>query len=57
MAIRPEAEGADAALQKRIREESCKIFSTVLGPGSDPAHDNHFHFDIRQRDGDYRICQ
>lgn len=57
LAIGPEAEGADATLQKRIREESCEIFSTVLGPGSDPAHDNHFHFDIRQRDGDYRICQ
>ncbi len=57
LAIGPDAEGGEAALQKRIREEGCEIFSTVLGPGSDPAHANHLHFDIRQRDGDYRICQ
>ena len=40
-----------------IRKDACKSFTTVLGPGSDPYHGNHFHVDVLQRKGDYRICQ
>jgi len=40
-----------------IRKESCKHFTTVLGPGSDPFHGDHFHVDVLQRKGGYRICQ
>jgi len=40
-----------------IRKAACTHFTTVLGPGSDPYHGDHFHVDVLQRKGDYRICQ
>lgn len=40
-----------------IRKGACTHFTTVLGPGSDPFHGDHFHVDVLQRKGDYRICQ
>jgi hypothetical protein len=40
-----------------IRKSACRHFTTVLGPGSDPYHGDHFHVDVLQRKGDYRICQ
>lgn len=49
---------AQAALQT-IRTAACGWFTTVLGPGSDAAHENHLHLDIQQHgaDGRYRICE
>ena len=44
------------ALQAAIRRTACTTFMTVLGPGS-PGHGEHWHFDMRQRRNDYRICQ
>ncbi len=46
----------EKALLKAVRTDSCKYFSTVLGPGSDPNHWNHFHFDLRTRKSGYRHC-
>lgn len=43
-------------LQAAIRRAACSAFMTVLGPGS-PGHGEHWHFDMRQRRNDYRICQ
>jgi len=43
--------------QSAIQKAACPIFNTVLGPGSDDAHSDHLHLDLRQRKGDYRICQ
>ena len=40
-----------------IRTTACTHFTTVLGPGSDAFHGDHFHVDVLQRKGDYRICQ
>jgi hypothetical protein len=40
--------GRKAKFMRRIREEACGPFKTVLGPGSDRYHKDHFHFD-RQR--------
>lgn len=42
-----------------IRTAACGWFTTVLGPGNDPAHRNHLHFDLekRGRDGTSRLCQ
>lgn len=40
-----------------IRKSSCTYFTTVLGPGSDPYHGDHFHVDVLRRKNDYRICQ
>jgi hypothetical protein len=40
-----------------IREGSCDYFTTVLGPGSNAAHATHFHFDLAERRGGYRLCE
>jgi hypothetical protein len=34
-------------------------FTTVLGPGTDPAHEAHFHFDsgLHGATPNYRICE
>jgi hypothetical protein len=47
----------EANFQSAIRKAACPIFNTVLGPGSDADHGDHLHLDLRQRKGDYRICQ
>ena len=47
----------EANFQSAIQKAACPIFNTVLGPGSDAAHGDHLHLDLRQRKGDYRICQ
>ncbi len=40
-----------------LRGSACGTFTTVLGPGSNAAHEEHFHFDLAARQGNYRICQ
>ena len=32
-----------------VRADGCQYFNTVLGPGYNYDHRNHFHFDIKQR--------
>jgi hypothetical protein len=39
----------DALFQAAIRTQACAYFTTVLGPGSDPAHATHLHLDLRSR--------
>lgn len=56
IAAQPES-SPEANFQTAIRKAACPIFNTVLGPGSDAAHGDHLHLDLRQRKGDYRICQ
>ena len=46
----------EGALLKSVRTDSCKYFNTVLGPGSNAEHWNHFHFDLRPRKGGRRYC-
>ncbi|WP_438747886.1 extensin-like domain-containing protein [Pararhizobium sp. O133] len=46
----------EKGLLKAVRSDSCKYFNTVLGPGSDPHHKDHFHFDLRSRKSGYRHC-
>lgn len=46
----------ERGLLKAVRADSCKYFNTVLGPGSDPFHKDHFHFDLRTRRSGYRHC-
>ncbi|WP_435311361.1 extensin-like domain-containing protein [Primorskyibacter sedentarius] len=39
---------------RKMRKEACGPFGTVLGPGSDKYHNDHFHFDTaRYRGGAY----
>ncbi|WBU59800.1 extensin-like domain-containing protein [Paracoccus albus] len=45
------------AVQKAIRYAACLHFTTVLGPGSNAAHDDHLHFDIAARNGGWRLCE
>ncbi len=44
---------------KALRTSACGYFTTVLGPGSNPAHQHHFHFDRAKRGKsyNYRICE
>jgi hypothetical protein len=46
-----------AEFLKQVRKEACASFTTVLGPGSDPYHGDHFHVDALQRKNGFRICQ
>jgi hypothetical protein len=46
----------EGGLLKSVRGDSCKYFNTVLGPGSNKEHWNHFHFDLRSRKGGRRYC-
>jgi len=40
-----------------MRKSACTRFMTVLGPGSDKAHENHLHVDLAERRGGYKMCQ
>jgi hypothetical protein len=43
--------------REELRESACHRFTTVLGPGSDSAHESHIHVDLIERRGGYRMCQ
>jgi hypothetical protein len=51
IAVGPRDDGAaaDAKFLSAIREEACGRFTTVLGPGSDAFHEEHFHLDLAAR--------
>ena len=52
---------ADGSAEGRFldaaRSRACGFFRTVLGPGSNAAHANHFHLDERERAAGHRLCQ
>ncbi|MGL4543268.1 MAG: extensin family protein [Polymorphobacter sp.] len=41
----------------QVRNGACTDFTTVLGPGADRYHGDHFHLDMLVRPNGYRICQ
>ena len=47
------------ALLRDIRARACGYFSTVLGPGANAAHAEHFHFDMgtHGKSNTYKICE
>jgi hypothetical protein len=49
----------DHDLLAALRTSACGYFTTVLGPGSNEAHESHFHFDLGKHgsSGKYRICE
>ena len=47
----------EGGLLKSVRSDGCKYFSTVLGPGSNAEHWNHFHFDLRSRKSGRSYCE
>jgi hypothetical protein len=46
-----------ARLLSRLRNDACGPFKTVLGPGSDADHADHFHFDMAERRNGATFCQ
>lgn len=42
---------------KRLHEDSCGLFTTVLGPEANEAHRDHFHLDIKIRRSKTPICR
>ncbi|MBI5012290.1 MAG: extensin family protein [Methylocystis sp.] len=57
--IDAQSDPQSTAYVKTLRTAACGWFTTVLGPGSDPYHASHLHFDIERHgsNGGYRICQ
>jgi hypothetical protein len=49
----------EQAFLREVRAQSCQTFTTVLGPGADPYHGDHFHLDLARhgKDGLGRICK
>lgn len=47
------------AFLSEVRSRSCEEFTTVLGPGADAYHSDHFHLDLARhgRNGERRICK
>jgi hypothetical protein len=59
IAIGHEANSAEALFARTMRQAACGWFTTVLGPGTDPAHAEHFHLDVLRHGAsdNYRICE
>lgn len=59
LAVQPRADSGDMAeaFQRTVRAAGCLFFTTVLGPGSNEAHDDHLHLDMAARRGGWRLCQ
>lgn len=59
LSVAPRQDSGDMteAFQAAIRGTACMYFTTVLGPGSNAAHDDHLHLDIKVRKNGYRLCQ
>lgn len=49
----------EARFLATVRKDACRYFTTVLGPGFDRAHADHFHFDLARHtpSNDYRFCR
>ncbi len=46
----------EKAFLRQVRGEACGRFSTVLGPGSDRYHSDHFHLDLQNRRSGQAYC-
>ena len=45
------------AWREAIKASACARFATILGPGSDGAHEEHIHLDLAERRGNYKVCE
>ncbi len=45
------------AFLRDLRASACTEFTTVLGPGANAAHAEHFHIDLEVRRGGYKLCE
>jgi hypothetical protein len=48
---------ADKDWREAIKASACARFSTILGPGSDGAHEEHIHLDLAERRNNYKVCE
>jgi hypothetical protein len=50
---------AERGFLHSVHDGACNVFTTVLGPGYDSYHHDHFHLDLARhgRDGQGRICK
>jgi hypothetical protein len=50
---------AERNFLRDVHRGACGVFTTVLGPGYDINHRDHFHLDLARhgRDGEGRICK
>ncbi len=46
----------ERAFLREVRKQACGEFTTVLGPGSDRHHRNHFHLDLARRRNNSTYC-
>ena len=47
----------EKGLLNSVRSDGCDYFTTVLGPGYNEDHKDHFHFDIKERRSGHRSCE
>ena len=47
----------ERSLLKNVRKGGCDYFTTVLGPGYNADHADHFHFDIKNRSNGHVACR
>jgi hypothetical protein len=57
--VKQPSDAAARDLVYALRMTACGYFTTVLGPGTDSAHEAHFHFasGLNGATLNYRICQ
>ena len=47
----------DKDWREAMKASACARFSTILGPGSDGAHEEHIHLDLAERRNNYKVCE
>jgi len=47
----------DKNWREALKASACARFSTILGPGSDGAHEEHIHLDLAERRNNYKVCE
>jgi len=47
----------DQEFMRSVFVGACEIFHTVLGPGSDGHHEDHFHLDLMRHASGHHICR
>jgi hypothetical protein len=50
-------EASDRDFLRSVFVGACGVFKTVLGPGSDGYHEDHFHFDLARHRSGRTICR
>ena len=57
--VKQQDDGTARDFVHALRMTACGYFTTVLGPGTDPAHEAHFHFNsgLHGATPNYRICE